>query len=136
MRKDLLKALSNSELNIHEKINFKTEVLNFHLMKRKISSIQKYDKKFLINYISFIDEREMEIELVEEACFFYGFKIHSIQCYEKRSFLYENNAAEPAESFNEWESCDEEGYYNMTLINGKFWTYCPNLPEIREILIM
>ena len=87
--------------------------------------------------------KPLDVEFVEEACFFYGMEIISVEQFTKVCYntscekydLFETNWS-PVSLVTDKTLLDRaENYYDMILINGRFWTFAPNLPEILEIAI-
>lgn len=153
---EIKKALKNCSLNdIHSKIAAFTalERTDLNFLNKKLRSVSKYHysqgikEVFLLTYESTINNNPMEegIQFVENPEFFYGLPIESVELFAKDSYEYESvdsYGVEFMEFQTNWFPIDETAvlkgekepcYYDMALINGKFWTFAPNLTEIREI---
>ncbi len=140
-------------LNANDKIFAFEAIKNsfIQFMNEELSTIEvdnsDYKEPIIrLIYKSTINGQNMEgIEFIKNSSFFYGMGIKSIEIFEKSytTFEEESNNIVFVEYQNDWtRSIDEDVvlsgkkepcHYDMALINGRFWTFAPNLTEIREI---
>lgn len=151
---EIKRALKAGANNIHSKIKLNSVLKRTDLMfldkKLRTVSESQYSNAVLVTYESTINNHSMEgVEFVKNSSFFYGMDISNISLFEKDSWEHESvdsYGMEFIEFQNNWVPSEEEtevlegiyppSKYDMLLINGKYWTFAPNLPEIKELALI
>lgn len=139
---EIKKALrANPILSVNDRINICEELKGFRGLNAPLRSISVGSDSYDLTYESTIEGRTMEgIEFVKSSSFFYGLPIESIVFFTKYVTTFsEDNIFEEQTDWSEdhcLSTLEEPCYYDMALINGKFWTFAPNVSEIKEIAVM
>lgn len=138
---EIKRALKKANLNINEKIKAFQILKNFRGLNSPIRDIKfggYYNNTLEIEYESTMEGKSMEgIVFVKNSEFFYGLPIAKIEFFAK--YVTTFNEKETFEIQTDWSkghcisTLEEPNHYDMALINGKFWTFAPNVSEIKEI---
>ncbi len=136
MRKDINLAILRMDASPSQKILARTILANYEA--EAIASVTMWGERPQIVTSSTLRGKPLDVEFVEEASFFYGMEIKEIEQFTKNCYnmSYSNfDVMETNWSPVEVELEGEPYYYDMVLVNGRFWTFAPNLPEILEMAI-
>lgn len=139
---EIKKALrANPILSVNDRINICEELKGFRGFNQPLRSITIGGGSYELTYESTINGKSMEkIEFVKNSNFFYGLPIEKIEFFTKCITTFsEDNIFEEQTDWSEdhcLSTLEEPCYFDMALINGKFWTFAPNVSEIKEIAVM
>ncbi len=144
MRKDINLAILRMEATPSQKITARIALADYST--EEISSVefrQWWPKRPLVKAVETLRGKPLNVSFVEEASFFYGLKIDSVEQFTKMSYdtSYENYDVNETN----WSQVTvikdpimlerATYYYDMILVNGKFWTFARYLPKILELAI-
>ncbi len=156
MRKMFLnkKIIEVDGLSINDKINFRTLVSALNIQRiRKIFKEAFLEDDRVISSFSIQKKEEIKVDGLdpsslmfikeEDSVFFYGLRIEEIKFFHRGDFVeYIDEIPNISISERYWYQNDisyygsNDPYYDMALVNGKFWTFVPNLQMIYEIAHM
>lgn len=136
---EIRKALrANPILSVNDRINHFENLKGFIGLNQPIRSISVGVDSYDLTYESTLEGKSMEgIEFVKNSNFFYGLPIEKIEFFSKYVNTFEEDNI--FEEQTDWSSdhcessLEEPCYYDMALVNGRFWTFAPNVSEIKEI---
>lgn len=152
MRKDIALAIAKMDANPSKKIQAREILANYE--GKEVSSVCFWEcsKTPLVITKETLRGKPLNVEFVEEISFFYGMEIQTVEQYGE-------NPCEHYKDDNDWcqdwdqldvdwspvnvtywshEDLEDDKYcefVDMVLINGRFWTYARNLPQILEMAI-
>lgn len=136
MRKDVALSILRMDASLSQKIAARAILAGYDA--EEVSSITMWGERPQIITNSTLRGKPLDVEFVEELFFFYGMEIETIEQFTKNCYnisLTDWDLLETNWSPVEVELEGEPYYYDMVLVNGRFWTFAPNLPEILEMAI-
>ena len=136
MRKDVALSILRMDASLSQKILARAILADYK--EEAIASVSMWGERPQVITSSTLRGKPLDVEFVEETSFFYGMAIETIEQFTKNCYnmsLTNWDVLETNWSPVEVELGEEPYYYDMVLINGEFWTFAPNLPEILEMAI-
>ena len=136
MRNDINLAILRMDESLSKKILARAILADWD--EEQVSVITMCGERPYITLSSTLRGQPLDVEFVGEASFFYGMKIDTVEQFTKNCYY---NTCEKWDILDinwspvEVQLGEEPYYYDMVLINGRYWTFAPNLPEILEMAI-
>lgn len=139
--KEILTALRAGNMSINQKINAFTALKDFRGLNESLRSINIVEEGYELQYHSTIEGKPMEgIEFIKNSNFFYGLAIEKIEFFRKYVNTFEEGNFKEVHVDWSTDHClsnlEEPCHYDMVLINKRYWTFAPNITDIKEIAVM